>query len=189
MPVRFNGQDGKTARLKPGQKDSIDMNAHAPARLLAISAFAILGSVFMTPTALAADTHQHDAHPAVLKLDHGAKWQTDAALRQGMEAIRNSLAKAMPEVHSGRFDNAQYGALARGIEGQVGYIVKNCKLKPEADQVLHGIIAEIGQGVDVIGGRAAGTQREEGVVHLARTLDDYAAHFDHPGWKGLKTGH
>ena len=24
---------------------------------------------------------------------------------------------------------------------------------------------------------------------LQQTLDDYAAHFDHPGWKGLEMGH
>ena len=165
------------------------MNTHAPARLLAISAFAILGAVFMPSLAVAADTHQHDTHAAVLKLNQGAKWQTDAALRKGMESIRTALAQALPKVHGGRFDNAQYGALAQSIEGQVGYIVQNCKLEPAADEVLHAIIGEIGQGVDVIRGRVAGTEREQGVVHLARTLDDYAAHFEHPGWKGLKTAH
>ena len=46
-----------------------------------------------------------------------------------------------------------------------------------------------GEGGEVLGGVAAGTKPEEGVVHLAQTLDDYAAHFDHPGWKGLETGH
>jgi hypothetical protein len=84
---------------------------------------------------------------------------------------------------------AQYRALAESVEGQVAYIVQNCKLKPEADEVLHAIIGRLGQGVEVIGGHAAGTKPEEGVVHLAQTLDDYAAHFDHPGWKGLETGH
>lgn len=165
------------------------MNAHTPARLLAIGAFAILGAFFTPFPAVAADTHQHDSHAAVLKLNQGAKWQTDAPLRKGMESIRTELAKALPKVHAGRFDATQYGALAQNIEGQVGYIVKNCKLEPAADEVLHAIIAEIGQGVDVIGGRVAGTEREQGIVHLARTLDDYAAHFDHPGWKGLKMGH
>ena len=48
---------------------------------------------------------------------------------------------------------------------------------------------EIGQGVDVIAGRAGGVERVQGVVHLLGALDAYASHFDHPGWKALETGH
>lgn len=165
------------------------MQSRSTPRLLAFSAVAILSGLLSTSPAVAADSHRHDNHAAVLQLDHGARWQTDAALRTGMEAIRDALARAIPQVHAGRFDAAQYRALAEGVEGQVGYIVQNCKLKPEADEVLHAIIARLGQGVEVIGGHAAGTEPEQGVVHLAQTLDDYAAHFDHPGWKGLETGH
>lgn len=165
------------------------MNAYTPARLLAIGAFALLGGVFAPAKVMAADTHQHDTHTAVLKLNQGAKWQTDEALRTGMESIRNALAQALPDVHSGKFDTTRYQTLAQSIEAQVGYVVQNCKLQPEADDVLHAIIGEIGQGVDVIAGHKPGTEREQGVVLVARTLDDYAAHFEHPGWKGLKTEH
>ena len=64
--------------------------------------------------------------------------------------------------------------------------MQNCKLKPEADEVLHAIIGRLGEGVEVIGGHAAETKPEEGVVHLAQTLDDYAAHFDHRAGKGWR---
>ena len=165
------------------------MQSRSTPRLLAFGAVAILAGLLAAAPATAADSHRHDTHTAVLQLDQGARWQTDAALRTGMEAIRDALARAIPQVHAGRFDAAQYRALAEGVEGQVAYIVQNCKLKPEADEVLHAIIARLGQGVEVIGGHAAGTEPEQGVVHLAQTLDDYAAHFDHPGWKGLEMGH
>ncbi len=165
------------------------MQSRATPRLLALSAVAILAGLLATAPATAADSHRHDTHTAVLRLDQGARWQTDAALRTGMEAIRDELARAIPQVHAGRFDAAQYRSLAASIEGQVGYIVQNCKLEPEADEVLHAIIARLGEGVEVIGGHTAGTAPEQGVVHLAQTLDDYAAHFDHPGWKGVEMGH
>ena len=127
--------------------------------------------------------------PAVLKLDDGARWQTDAPLRTGMESIRGAVAHALPEVHAGRFSAAQYQALGDRVEQQLGYIVQNCKLEPAADEVLHAVIAEIGKGVDVIAGRAAGVEREQGVIHLVGALDAYAGHFDHLGWKALESGH
>ena len=68
------------------------MNIHSAARLLTVSAFAILGAVSAIAPATAADSHSHDAAPAVLKLNDGARWQTDAALRTGMESIRGALA-------------------------------------------------------------------------------------------------
>ena len=165
------------------------MKLHSATRLLAAGAFALLGAAFAVAPATAADSHSHDTHAAVLKLDDGARWQTDAALRKGMTEIRDAVAHALPEVHAGRFSAAQYQALGEAVEQQVGYIVENCKLEPQADEVLHAIIGGIGEGVDAVSGRAGADQREQGVVHLARALDDYAAHFDHPGWKKLETGH
>lgn len=165
------------------------MKFHFAARMLTVSTFAILGTMLATVPATAADSHRHDAHTAVLKLDDGARWQTDAALRTGMEAIRGAVAHALPEVHAGRFSNAQYQALGDTVEQQVGHIVQNCKLEAAADEVLHAVIAEIGKGVEVIAGRAGGVERERGLVHLVGALDAYASHFDHPGWTALEGGH
>ena len=165
------------------------MQSRSSSRLLACGAVAIFAGLLSITPAVAADSHRHETHAAVLQLDHGARWQTDAALRTGMEAIRDALARAIPQVHAGRFDGAQYRALAESVEGQVAYIVQNCKLEPAADEVLHAVIADIGKGVDVIAGRAGGVEREQGVVHLVGALDAYASHFDHPGWKALETGH
>lgn len=165
------------------------MKLHSATRLLAAGAFALLGAAFAVAPATAADGHSHDSHAAVLKLNDGARWQTDAALRKGMTEIRDAVAHAIPDVHAGRFGAAQYQALGEAVEKQVGYIVENCKLEPQADEVLHAIIARMGEGVDAVSGRAGADQREQGVVHLAGALDDYAAHFDHPGWKKLETGH
>lgn len=164
------------------------MKSRSAARLLAVGAFTLLSSVFATAPASAADGHRHDSH-GVLTLNQGVKWQSDDALRAGMEGIRTALARAIPQVHAGRYDAAQYQSLGETVERQVAHIVQNCKLQPEADAVLHVVIAEIGKALDTIKARPAGGRREDGVIHLARALDDYAAHFEHPGWKPLETGH
>lgn len=94
------------------------MQSRSSSRLLACGVVAIFAGLLSITPAVAADSHRHDTRAAVLQLDHGARWQTDAALRTGMEAIRDALARAIPQVHAGRFDAAQYRALAEGSKGR-----------------------------------------------------------------------
>lgn len=150
---------------------------------------ATLGAFSYTGAAVAAGSHDHGSAATMLKLNNGAKWETDGALRSGMEAIRSEIAQALPAVHAKRYAAAQYEALGQAVEQQLAYIVQNCKLTPAADEVLHGVIAEIGKGVDVVAGRKAIDDRSRGVVHLVRALDDYGTYFAHPGWERIETGH
>src|SRR3546814_8114885 len=104
---------------------------------VALLAIGPAGGVF------AASGHAHDqAAKSELTLNKGAKWQTDAALRQGMAALRGDLAAALPDIHHGRFTAAQYDALATRVEGHVEYLVTNCKPTPEADEQLHVVLGD-----------------------------------------------
>ena len=130
--------------------------------------------------------HQHEgAAIQALKLDAGKKWATDAPLRQGMTEIRNAIATDKDAVHSGKMSAAKYDALSKKIDGQVAYIVQNCKLPPEADANLHLVLAEIMQGSELIKGKDKKAGRRAGVEKVVVALDAYSRHFDHPGWHGL----
>lgn len=118
--------------------------------------------------------HEHHHAPAAMTLNQGAKWDTDAPLRQGMSAIRASVEK---DGHAGK-----YAALADVIEAQVAYMVEHCKLGPAADAVLHGVLAQLVEGVEVLKGQKAGVAPAEGVAHVVAALDSYGELFDHPGW-------
>ena len=102
--------------------------------------------------------------------------QTDAPLRQGMENIRAALANGAKTIE-------QYEALAARVAGEVAYIVQNCKLPEDADAQLHLVIAEILEGTEAMQGRAPGLTRRAGAERVAKTLDQYASFFDHPGWE------
>ncbi|WP_332674286.1 hypothetical protein [Aromatoleum sp.] len=131
----------------------------------------------------AAPEHNHGAAPAAMKLDHGRKWSTDAPLRQGMSEIRARVEKNAEAIHRGKFGAGDYAALAGAVEAQVAYIVDNCRLEPAADEVLHGVIAELAGGVEVLNGKRAGVARDEGVSGVVTALNRYGEYFDHPGWK------
>jgi hypothetical protein len=67
----------------------------------------------------------------------------------------------------------------------VAGIVQNCKLEPEADAQLHIVIAELMAGAEAMEGKVKGETRRAGAERVAKALNAYGEHFEHPGWKRL----
>ncbi len=122
----------------------------------------------------AAHDHDHDhggGAPAELALDNGKKWPTDAALRQGMARIRAAVAQGAPLAPA---------QVAAQVNGQIAYLVNNCKLDQKTDAMFHLVLADLIAGADILDKRPAA--REEGMARINKALRDYAGHFEHPGW-------
>lgn len=131
------------------------------------------------------NAHEHGAEKnAQLSLNKDQKWATDTSLRQAMEAIRNALSAEMPAIHSRKVTTEQYHGLAQKINDQVAYMMKNCKLDPETDAMLHLVLVDIISGADAMSGQDSG-KAQEGAVKVVNALNNYAAYFAHPGWTGL----
>jgi len=145
----------------------------------------LAGSLAMLPAAAwAQDSHAHGnaAAEMTLTLNQGAKWETDAALRTGMSAIRDAFAAVIEDVHGNRLDAGQYAGLADGAEAQVNYIVENCKLAEEPDEQLHLVLAHMLEGIEQLRTPGSGQQ---GAVAVIEALNAYGEHFDHPDWKAM----
>lgn len=138
--------------------------------------------------ALAADSHSHDsqsqAAPHKLSLDHGKKWATDEPLRKGMGDIRGALAAKVDAIHKGKLSAAEYKALGATVEKNVGDIVANCKLPPEADANLHIVVAELVAAADAMQGKSD-VKPAMGAERAVRATNEYAKYFNHPGFKPL----
>lgn len=133
--------------------------------------------------------HEHGAEAPTLKLDHGRKWASDEALRSSMAKIGGAVEAKLPAVHDGAMSAAQYDALGREIDAQVANIVQNCKLEPAADEVLHAILATLLHGNETLQGKNGKAERRAGVVQVVQALEQYAAHFEHPGFHAPDAGH
>jgi hypothetical protein len=153
----------------------------ASASLVLAASVASTGGVALAGTHAHEPSHDGQAH-AALALDHGRKWATDARLREGMDRIRAIVASQWNAARAGRMTPAQYAALGRRIETEVGGIVADCDLEPEADAMLHVVLERMVSGVDAMVGDADGRHRAQGFVRVAHSLDDYGRHFDHPGF-------
>jgi hypothetical protein len=130
---------------------------------------------------------EHDAHvahgsghaAAPTMPAEGQHWPTDAPLREAMLRIRDGVAVNASAFHDGTLSAAAGQALAAAVEGDVQFMIANCRLAPEPDAALHVLIGRL------LG--AANTLRTDplsadGLPQLEAVLNDYGATFDHPGW-------
>ena len=129
-----------------------------------------------------AQTHAHV--PATLTLDHGKRWTTDAPLRRHMRDIRAALAPNLERIHSGTLSRADYAKLGATVEGKVGDIVAECKLPPDADAMLHVIVADLVAGADVMQGKAQ-DDPAAGAHRVVAALANYARYFDDVAFEPL----
>lgn len=168
------------ATSRPGMHAVLFAGLLAAAAIAGPSAWAVSG---------AAHDHGHASAEQVLRLNDGRKWQGDEPLRQSMTVIRDAVGAVLPAVHRGKLKASEYDALGGEIDRQVANIVQNCKLDPQADEVLHAILADLMAGNEALRGRDAKVSRGDGVMGVVHALEQYGKHFEHPGWKPLPSDH
>ncbi len=151
--------------------------------LLSITLAAALG--LTGPFALAGTTG-HEGHAAAtlaLSLNNGAKWQGDASMIQGMAGIRAVIERNKEAIHQNTLAAADYKPLAAEVQGQVDYLVQNCKLSPEADAQLHVVLGQVLEGMAEMDG---GADPRAGAIRIVEALNVYGNYFDHPGWTAIE---
>lgn len=143
----------------------------------------LLATGLLTVIGTAAVLHFHGSHghshgdhnrAATLKLNGGKKWETDSPLRVGMERIRD-LTAAMTSGGGA----TEREAFAKGVREQVDFLLRNCKLVPEADETLHVLISDMLEGADRV---AKQNDSDGGLAMVRKALEIYPGYFDHPGW-------
>lgn len=158
-------------------------------KIAATLATAALLSVGAQPVLAQEHEHSHGAAaPAPLTLNNGQKWITDDNLRLGMSRIRDALAAELPAIRAGKASVKQYRSLAKKTNEQIEFMVQKCKLEPQADAMLHLLLADIIAGADAMQAKK-GSEARKGAEQIAHALENYGAYFDHPGWHETKHDH
>lgn len=135
--------------------------------------------------ARAAEGHPHahgSSETQQLQLNAGKKWATDKPLRLAMRDINRAMTKALPLIHQERFSDQDYQALADVVNKKVAYALAHCQLAPQADAMLHVIIANLLAAAETMAGNTAHS-RHDGAVQALEALHDYGQYFQHPAWK------
>ena len=127
---------------------------------------------------VAAQDHAHHAATANAQLPaDGPRHATDAPLRKGMADIRSAVA-ALGHYERGHMGVDQALAQVATIERSIGGIVANCKLEPQADAALHGVLGTLGQGIAAL---KADPADMAAIAQLRKALQDYSRLFDDAG--------
>ena len=135
--------------------------------------FTLALGLAMAAMPAAASRHDpvHAPAPAKAAAEAPAKrFGSDATLRQEMQGIRASV-EAFTHYEHGHMGSEQAAALATAIEGHVNTIIANCKLPPDADAALHGIIVPLAQHAGAL------KQDPADLSHVA-SMRDALANFD-----------
>ncbi|HEY1042857.1 MAG TPA: hypothetical protein VGE60_03255 [Telluria sp.] len=132
----------------------------------------------------ARQSHDHHAEHAVkeIELDHGRRWATDAPLRAGMERIRAAVATATAQ----GLDDAKAQALVAAVEDGIAFMVRNCRLKPEADANLHVLLGRLAAAATAV---KANPRAPDGLPSMREAIGAYPRYFDHPGWQAIGHAH
>jgi hypothetical protein len=129
----------------------------------------------------AADRHDRRA-PVADEPIAAAPWATDAPLREGMRRIREAVLVVLPDYRRHALQQVDATALAVEIESSIGYLFANCRLEPDADAVLHGLLAQLLQGAAALRSNPSGGA---GLPDVLSALERYPHLFVDAQWQTI----
>lgn len=149
--------------------------------ILSVSALALAGALSAAPAAAqSVAPHDHAAHAG-----HDAKpqvpaqrWATDAPLRAGMRNLREAT-ETLNHYEMGHLDDVQRDHAVEKIDAAIKDMFANCKLKPEADVALHGLLAKFIAGANAA---RAGKFSKAELAPMQAALAQYPQLFDDAEW-------
>ena len=124
--------------------------------------------------------HDHTAHAHVAQpvSPPAQRWAADVTLRDGMGRIHTAL-EELRHYEMGHMDATMALDRVGLIEQAAADIFAKCKLAPEQDAVLHGMLVPLLGAAQKL---EATPQDMAQVQAMRRAIADYPRYFDDPGW-------
>ncbi|MEO6227350.1 MAG: DnrO protein [Thermomonas sp.] len=126
----------------------------------------------------AADDHA-DPVTAALPTPPATPWPSDAPLRDGMRRMHRAV-DALGHAERGHLDAAQTSAAAQQVQDAANFMFANCKLTPEPDAALHGVLATLMSGAAAIKANPADTSA---VASMREAVALYPRMFEDASWQ------
>ena len=111
------------------------------------------------------------------------KWETDEALRQGMDSIRKSMAASQNGIKSDTLLAQDYQKLAQEVNKQLAGSISTRKLNKEAEIAFHLVVMiDINQCIEQMLSSRSVKLQHVGALGVLQILRNYGQYFQHPGW-------
>ncbi|UGB39567.1 DnrO protein [Frateuria soli] len=146
---------------------------------------AVLAALAVAP-GIASAQHDHGAHAHVTTPvpAPAQRWAADANLRDGMGRIHTALGE-LRHYEMGHMDATMALDRVGLIEQAAADIFAKCKLEPEQDAALHGMLVPLLGAAQKL--KADPTDMAQ-VQAMRDAVADYPRYFNDPGW-ATATGH
>lgn len=157
------------------------MKTNTIAAAIASVAFAMCAAPVLAQSSGHAGHEAHAAHatPPVVATTPAQRWATDAPLRAGMRSIRQAV-QSLDHYEHGHMDATQAHNTAQQIDTAVNQMIAQCKLKPDADAALHGLLVKF-----IVGAKAVRESQEAPmpqITAMREALVQYPKLFNDPDW-------
>jgi hypothetical protein len=136
----------------------------------------------LVTAAQASPQHAHEGHPAHVGTAAAPapaqRWTPDASLRDGMRRVHAAVDE-LRHYEMGHMSAPMAVDRATTVEQAVSFMFAHCKLAPEPDAALHGILAPL------LGAAQALKHDPKDIGAVARmraAIAPYPQYFDDPGW-------
>jgi hypothetical protein len=146
---------------------------------------------FVTLLGLAASVpaiaqHAHTSSAEAASTSPHARFRADAPLSREMAGIRGAFAAKLAAIHANTLDPAGYAALGAEVETRVQTMIRECRLPPEADGVLHGYIGRmLASAARLRQAELDSTAHRTAAVEVIDAYNEYGGRFIDPVWKPL----
>jgi hypothetical protein len=112
-----------------------------------------------------------------------SRFATDAAVREGMAAIRTLMAAQEAAIRADKLGASDYVALSKAIDAAMqAHLVRRSLPKAAAVAFNGSIWQDLSYCVGLMrDGRSAAVQRS-GALGVQQVLRNYPQYFEHPGW-------
>lgn len=133
-------------------------------------------------TAHAAPVHVHESHVAVAATTAvstpAQRWTPDASLREGMRRVHAAVDELRQD-EMGHMSAPMAVDRATTVEEAVTSMFAHCKLAPEPDAALHGILVPLLAAAQAL---KHDPQNLKAVADMREAIGHYPRYFDDPGW-------
>lgn len=127
----------------------------------------------------AADDHSTSDVAAALPTPPATPWPSDAPLREGMRQMHQAV-NALGHAERGHLDATQTSAAAQQVQDAANFMFANCKLAPEPDAALHGVLATLMGGAAALKANPADTSP---VASMREAVALYPRMFEDATWQ------
>lgn len=112
------------------------------------------------------------------------KWETDAVVQHGMDAIRQAITARQADIRDDRLSARDYQQLAAVVDKNLADIAKNSKLNKESNAAFHKIVLpDLTQTTELMRASPKPEIQRVGALGVLQSLRTYGEFFIHPGWK------